>query len=88
MTREMFGTCHHTHILHAFHILYAKPGNFVFIFSKTPVIYNRIVWIVINIYNRCIINMNTHSFTLFGNYLPVFINNAFIFYGAKHHLFR
>ena len=47
MAWKMFGTCQHTIVLKSFHILNAEAGYFKFIFSKTSIIDNRIIGIVV-----------------------------------------
>ena len=78
MTGKMFGAGHDARILHSFHICNTKSGNFVFVFSKRTVTDNRIIGIIIDINNRSIINMNTHSLALFTNCQSHLVNNVVI----------
>ena len=86
MSRKMFGAGHHTIILHTFHVLYAKRGHFVFIFSKTTVVNYRVIGIIIYIHNGCKICLYANTLTLVGNNFPITVSNRRILHGTQHHL--
>ncbi len=88
MTGKMFGAGHYAHILHALHVLCAKQGHFIFVFPKAPVIYYRVIGVVIDINNRCIVNLDACTPALFRYHLSILVSNTGISHSAQHHLMR
>ena len=83
---EVFGAGHHTHILHAFHVLNAILGHLVFIFPETAVVDHRVIGVVVYVHDRGVVYLDAGTFTLVAYDLSVLVHDPGILHGAQHHL--
>src|SRR5262249_19429590 len=75
-------------IMEAKHILQAVLRNFILVFTKRAIINHGIIRIIINIYHRRKIYLDSHSLTLRSYQMRILINNSWILDSTEFHLPR
>ena len=67
MTRKVFTTCDDAAILHTLHVGTSKRSYLVSVLTKGASMNNWILWIDIDIYYRCVVDVDIHHLALFCN---------------------
>ena len=88
MPRKMLGRRHDAGILHAPHVLQSILCHDLFVFTKRPVVDDRIGGIVIDIHHRCIIDMDAQATALLSHPATVAIDQVRVTHRTEHHLTR
>src|SRR5688500_13260401 len=83
---KMFGGRQHIPILQSPHIGYAFCSDIFFILAKGTVVNDRVHWIIIHIYYRCEVNVNTGALHLLREVRSHFINKLVVAHCTKRHL--
>jgi hypothetical protein len=88
VARKVFGAGHYAGFLHSLHHLDAKFRHLELIFSKRPEVDHRVIWVIIHVYYRRIINMNSYTPALLANRFACIVYEAWIIDGTQSKLER